>query len=240
VRNAEGRKGVSSRRFAHARAAAEVLLALVIAACGSSATPSAPTPTLAAGEIAYAPPGAGLAGATTFTFTAQGFSASNGDHLAYTWDFGDGTNVESGATATHYYESAGTYVVSVVATGSGGLSAAARLDGLTVVSLSGLWGLRDGSGLLLAGSTYLTQDGPGLRGVQLLDCTYIVTGEVRMPRSITIRWSPRWPDCWYGEPAYYGIDFTGTADNGFTSFIGSIGYQPGARLIRCAGPWDCP
>ena len=188
----------------------------------------------------YAPPGAGLAGATTFTFTARGFSASSGDHLAYTWDFGDGTSVESGASASHYYESAGTYVVSVVATGSGDLSAAASLDGLTVVSLSGWWGVRDGSGRLLAGSTYLTQDGPALRGTQILDCPYDVRGTIVMPRSIRINWSRRWPECGYGEPAFYGIDFTGTADEGFTAFIGSIGYQPGARLIRCAGPWDCP
>jgi len=187
----------------------------------------------------YAPPGAGLAGATTFTFTAQGFSASNGDHLAYTWDFGDGTSVESGASASHYYESAGTYVVSVVATNSGGLTASARLDGLPVVTLSGFWGIRDGSGTLLAGSTYLTQDGPGLRGVQILDCPYDVTGTVLMPRSIRINWSPRWPDCGW-NPKYWGIDFSGTADETFTVFTGDIGYQPGARLVRCAGPWDCP
>ena len=174
-------------------------MALMVAGCGSESTPSAPSPALAAGEILYAPPGAGLAGATTFTFTAQGFSASNGDHLAYTWDFGDGTSVESGAAATHYYESAGTYVVSVVATGSGGLSAAASLDGPRVVSLSGWWGVRDGSGTLLAGSTYLTQDGPALRGTQIFDCPYDVRGTIVMPRSIRINWSRRWPECGYGE-----------------------------------------
>jgi PKD repeat protein len=215
-------------------------MALMVAGCGSESTPSAPSPALAAGEILYAPPGAGLVGATTFTFTARGFGATNGEGISYEWDFGDGTSAESGANAFHLYESTGVYLVSVVAISSRGLTASARMDGLTVVSLSGLWGLRDGSGRLLAGSTYLTQDGPALRGTQIFDCPYDVRGTIVMPRSIRINWSRRWPECGYGESAYYGIDFTGTADEGFTVFTGEIGYQPGARLVRCAGPSDCP
>jgi PKD repeat protein len=211
----------------------------MVAGCASESTPSAPSPTLAAGEILYAPPGAGLVGATTFTFTARGFAATDGDGLSYEWDFGDGSSAESGANAFHVYESTGVYVVSAVATSSKGSTASARMDGLTVVSLSGLWGLRDGSGTLLAGSTSLTQDGPALRGVQILDCPYDVTGTIMMPRSITIRWSPRWSDCGW-NPKHWGVEFTGIADETFTVFTGEIGYQPGARLVRCAGPWDCP
>jgi hypothetical protein len=215
-------------------------LVLVVAGCGSEPTPSAPSPTLAAGEILYAPPGAGLVGATTFTFTARGFAATNGDGISYEWDFGDGTSVESGPTAAHFYASPGVYTASVIATTSGGLSAAARVEGLTVVSLSGLWGLRDGSGILLAGATYLTQDGPALRGVQLFGCAYDVTGTILMPRSLTIRWIPRWPECFGGNSWPTAFEFAGTADDRFTVFTGSIWYQPGARLVRCAGPWDCP
>jgi hypothetical protein len=239
VGNADRRAGVPSRVSALARTGILALLALVVAGCGSESTPSAPSPTLAAGEILYAPAGAGLVGATTFTFTARGFAAANGEGISYAWDFGDGTSAESGATAFHVYESTGVYDVAAVATSSGGLTASARMDGLRVVSLSGLWGLRDGSGRLLAGSTYLTQDGPALRGVQMLDCPYDVTGTIFMPRSITISWSARWSDCGW-NPRYSGFSFTGVADEAFSVFTGEIGYQPGARLVRCAGPWDCP
>lgn len=239
MRNADHQLGVPSRAIAIARAAAWGLMALVVAGCGSASTPSAPSAKLAAGEVSYAPPGAGLVGATTFSFAARGFAAADGDSLSYAWDFGDGTRAEGGANAFHVYDSTGVFSVSATVTIPGGHSASARVDGVRVVSLSGLWGLRDGSGRLLAGSTYLTQDGPALRGTQMLDCPYDVTGTILMPRSITIHWSPRWTDCG-GNPRYWGLGFTGIADGDFTVFAGEIEYEPGAKLVRCAGPWDCP
>lgn len=56
------------------------------------------------------------------TFDGRGSTDPDGDVLAYTWDFGDGTPTVDGATPTHEYNSWGTYTVTVTVTDGGGLS----------------------------------------------------------------------------------------------------------------------
>ena len=65
------------------------------------------------------PAGIGLVLATTFTFRAEGFSASDNSTLTYAWDFGDGAR-QTGATVSHVYPGRGLFAVTVtVSTASG-------------------------------------------------------------------------------------------------------------------------
>ena len=61
------------------------------------------------------------------TADASGSSDPQGQSLSYRFDFGDGSVVgpQSGATASHTYQSAGGYQVTVTVTDSGGLSSSA-------------------------------------------------------------------------------------------------------------------
>ncbi len=64
-----------------------------------------------ASAVTASPGGAGMAGQTVFSFSAQA-SDPDGDSLTYSWNFGDGTT-GSGATPTKTYATPGTYTVSV-------------------------------------------------------------------------------------------------------------------------------
>jgi PKD repeat protein len=50
----------------------------------------------------------------TVSFTATG-SDPDGDALTYTYDFGDGSQLFTGRTATHTYKKAGVYTAKVTA-----------------------------------------------------------------------------------------------------------------------------
>jgi PKD repeat protein/lysophospholipase L1-like esterase len=69
--------------------------------------------------ITHAPPHAVLAGptsaatGTTLSFDSSGSSASQGSVVGELWEFGDGTEPESGPTASHAYATPGTYQVTL-------------------------------------------------------------------------------------------------------------------------------
>jgi hypothetical protein len=91
-----------------------------------------------AGTIDVSPPGGGMAGATTFTFTAVDATDPDGDALSYRWGMGDGSRAE-GERATHAYASPGTYTVSLEVS-DGKLPVVAPATVLTVErNLSGTW-----------------------------------------------------------------------------------------------------
>jgi PKD repeat protein len=49
------------------------------------------------------------------SFDATGSSDADGDSLTYTWDFGDGSDLQTGASVTHAYSTGGAYLVRVTA-----------------------------------------------------------------------------------------------------------------------------
>lgn len=60
---------------------------------------------------------------STVTFDASGTSDPDGDDLIYVWDFGDGSQPSfpsQSPTATHTYDTPGTYTVQVIVTDEGG------------------------------------------------------------------------------------------------------------------------
>jgi probable HAF family extracellular repeat protein len=56
-------------------------------------------------------------------FDAGHSTDPDGDALTYSWNFGDGSALGSGATPVHDYETWGTYMVTLTVTDAGGLSA---------------------------------------------------------------------------------------------------------------------
>ncbi len=117
-----------------------------------------PTPTFSSQPAAN--PTGGLPGLTTITFSA---TASGGNGLAYTWDFGDGST-GTGQSPTHKYVTAGTFTVKCTAKNDGGKS----VDGTTSVnirSLAGTWGVAvTGAVANLNAALTLTQSGSSIGG----------------------------------------------------------------------------
>ena len=119
-----------------------------------------PTP----GTIGTSPSATGMAGITTYTFSAQGASDPDGDPLTYEWAFGDG-GTGSGATASRVYASAGTFSVSLtVSDGKHRVTAPAAT--VTVGrSMAGAWTGGNDPGFTGTSISYtLTQSGTSLGG----------------------------------------------------------------------------
>lgn len=233
------------RRMPRAGVVFVAAIAAFAAAC-EDGTPASPTPTLTAGQIA-ASPAAGLMHVTAFTFAAQGFAASDGGSITYQWDFNDGTKQSGGATVTHAFANPGSYDVWVTAVAASGVTAMARLNRLRVVSLSDFWSLRSDAGLVIMGSTALTQAETSVWGDQTSqNCRYSVTGTLTPPRSITLTWAHlpgdiRAPTDCQALPPYipWSVTFSGTADEEFGVFTGTMSPGGAAVLTRCGARWEC-
>jgi PKD repeat protein len=78
-----------------------------------------------------------LMAVTTVSFTASGASDPDGDPLTYTWDFGDGAT-GSGQTATHVYNTAGTFTARLTVS-DGKANATASASAVTVRNVNGTW-----------------------------------------------------------------------------------------------------
>jgi hypothetical protein len=221
-----------------------LMLMVAASGCGDdpptqpSTTPPPPTPapTVTAGRIVQSPAGLGIVLATTFTFTAEGFGASNNGALTYTWDFGDGVRQTGGASVTHLYPGRGLFTVSVSAALGTGQSASATLRDVAVTTVDGRWGLQDATGAFIVRNTSLSQNGTALSGDDTaLNCRFAVTGTVQPPRNLTLTWNRAPNDCRaFDVPET--IRFTGAADEAAAGFLGTLDNGAPARLVFCQRP----
>jgi parallel beta-helix repeat protein len=90
---------------------------------GGGGTPSGPTAALTASPASGTAP-------LSVTADASGSTAGSAPISSYSFNFGDGstTGPQSGPTATHTYQSAGSYTVTVTVTDNNGLTATATKD----------------------------------------------------------------------------------------------------------------
>jgi PKD repeat protein len=158
-----------------------------------------------------ASPSVGLASVTSVTFTANA-SDPDGDALTYSWDLGDGTTA-SGESATHVYDSAGNYNVSVTVTDPDGESATAS-GSVTIRDLSGTWrGPLQGRTIVFNTVVNMTQSDTSLSGNYRDQygggCT--VSGSVSAPNNVSFR-----VNC----TGYQPWTFRGTADATFDTLTG--------------------
>ncbi|MEO8482170.1 MAG: PKD domain-containing protein [Acidobacteriota bacterium] len=141
------RVALSSFRPASVGVAALILGAFVVACDGRNNTPNTPTPTPTnsaptTGTMAVTPGAAGLIGWTNFAFSVSGVTDADSDPITYSWDFGDGSAVAAGSTATRTYTAVGNYVVTVTATDGRSAAIVAAQRSVTVRNLTGVWGGR--------------------------------------------------------------------------------------------------
>ena len=141
-----------------------------------------------------ASPGVGLASVTSISFNAAGASDPDGDSLTYTWDFGDGAT-GSGQSASHTYNSAGNYGVTV--TVSDGEEQATASGSVTIRDLNGNWNGRYASGRTFTIS--MNQSGTSLSGNWRTGWdasrTDVFSGNVSAPDHVRLEFS-RFCDTW--------------------------------------------
>ena len=220
-----------------------VVLAAATSACGDdpptqpTPTPTpAPAPSVTAGRITQDPTGIGLVLATTFSFRAEGFMASDNSTLSYAWDFGDGGRQTGGATVTHVYPGRGLFAVTVTASTTGGASATASLPNVAATTVDGRWGLQDATGAFIVRNTSLSQNATSIAGDDTaLNCRFAVTGSVQPQRSITLTWTRARSDCQaFDVPEV--ITFSGVAEEAANGFLGTLDTGVPARLVICSRP----
>ncbi|KHE90719.1 MAG: hypothetical protein SCABRO_03564, partial [Candidatus Scalindua brodae] len=79
------------------------------------------------------PPSAVLSGANVactgaeVSFNADGSSDADGDSLTYTWDFGDGSDLQTGSNVTHAYNKGGVYSVRMTVNDNKGTACSADM-----------------------------------------------------------------------------------------------------------------
>lgn len=224
--------------------------ACALLAIGCNDTPVAPTNSITTGTISKSPNIVGVVYATTFTFQASGFRSDEGTPLIYDWDFGDETPFfdptrASGpaATVTQSYLRTGVFVVKLTAKSGKGDSASATLRGVEVVSLTGIWGVRDAAGTFVVRNTYLEHNKEGITGNDTsLNCRFVVVGSVQPPRSVTLTWTrpERDPqrDCQgRGLPVSalpVSFSFSGSINDAADALVGTLNDGRPVTIGRCA------
>ncbi len=221
-------------------------VAIAATACGDDKSPTQPSPTptptptptvsVTAGRITQDPAGVGLVLATSFSFRADGFAASDGSALTYTWDFGDGVRQTGGTTISHVFGARGAFTVGVSAATAGGASASASLANVAATTVDGRWGLQDATGAFVVRNTTISQNGTSLSGDDTaLNCRFAVTGSVQAQRGITVTWTRARNDCQaFNVPET--IRFTGVAEEAAGGFLGTLDTGVQARLLACSRP----
>lgn len=224
-----------------------LLLSLLCAMCAqeriiqspTGPSPSTPPPT-ASGPVTLtvSPSAVGIVVVTTFRFTASNFVARSGS-LRYSWEFGDGSAVDTTApTVDHVYRDAGTFVVRVF----GVDSAAGRLDtaaisGLRVVNLSGSWAIREPGGrFIIERGVALTQDGNTLRGdiTAFGSCLVGVTGSIRPDPAVSLSFTMVRDGCSPRLTLPLPSSFSGAGNAALDAFTGNLTGVGPAVISRCA------
>jgi PKD repeat protein len=165
-----------------------------------------------AGTVTASPTGNALMGATNVTFTASGASDPDGDPLTYSWNFGDGST-GSGASASHVYNTAGSFTVQLTVTAKE--KSASASSSITVSSLAGTWrGNITAPGITpFATTVNLAQSGANLTGNIVTSLgNGTVSGTVRDPRSVTFT---------NNIPGFLPFQFSGTMDAGGARLTGT-------------------
>jgi PKD repeat protein len=224
------------------------ILLLASTACGDdktpptqpSPTPPTPTPpttvTVTLGRVTQTPTGVGLVLATPFAFTAEGFSVSDGSALTYTWDFGDGSRQTGGPSVSHTYGGQGVFPVTLTVTTAVGVSASATPSTVTVVAVTGRFGLQDASGAILLRNSSLNQNGMAIGGDDTsLNCRFAISGTVVAPSGITLTWTRARNDC-AGTTLPVTFSFTGVVNETAGGFLGTLDTGVPARLVACSRP----
>jgi len=91
-----------------------------------------------AGTIGVSPSATGMAGITSYTFTAQGASDPDGDSLTYEWNLGDGAT-GSGQSTTHVYSDAGSFSVALTVADKDHKVTAPGTTVTVARSMAGVW-----------------------------------------------------------------------------------------------------
>jgi hypothetical protein len=215
--------------------------------CGDS--PVGPDNKVSAGTISKSPDIVGVVYMTTFTFQASGFRNDDSSPLTYDWEFGDETPFFdptriSGAAATvmQTYQRTGVFVVKVTAKNRRGDTASATLRGVEVVSLTGIWGVRDAAGNFVVRNTYLEYNKEGITGNDTsLNCRFEVVGSVEPPRTVRLTWtrpvSDPGRDCQgRGLPVSalpVTFSFSGTINNAADTLVGTLNDGRAVTIGRC-------
>ncbi len=164
--------------------------ALVLPGCGGGGDDGSSSPTAASSSNrspsvsgTVSPTGAAVMSVTVLTFVATG-SDPDGDGLTFSWQFGDGQTA-TGQSASHIYNTAGSFNVIVTASDGRGGSTSANVS-VTVRSLTGAWVDEDPRV-----SFEFTQNGPNFSGERLAGGNFIARapaqGALTDPRSIAMQ-----------------------------------------------------
>jgi hypothetical protein len=188
-----------------------LLIGLGVAAVGTGVYLLLPKNKAPIPGTVVASPSTAIMGGSNVSFTAQGASDPDNDPLTFSWNFGDGSS-GTGNPATHVYNSAGTFNVTV--TVSDGKKSATATGSITVRSLAGRWtGPLRGTFTTFNTVVNFGHSGSTLSGnyVDQFPGSGTVTGRVSSPLAVTFTVT---------IPGFQPWTFTGTADSTINTLTG--------------------
>ena len=148
-------------------------------------------------------PVAGFSGAPTNLFATQTViftDASTGSITNWVWNFGDGNAVTntSNDSVPHAYSAAGSYTVSLIASGAGGSNTSTLANYVVVKPKTVIGGFTLSGGNLVFGGT----NGPAGAQYRFLTAT-----DVSLP---LVNWTPVWTNAFGADGSYSYTNTLGT------------------------------